>query len=61
MCIRDSNYTVALTGLDDDVARATDELSAISHTARSNPTQEAVDDPWAVMEGVRTLQPHTGG
>ena len=35
------NYTVALTGPDDDVARATDELSAISHTARSNPTQEA--------------------
>lgn len=35
------NYTVALTGPDDDVARATDELSAISHTARSNPAQEA--------------------
>ena len=35
------NYTVALTGPDDNVAKATDELSAISHTARSNPTQEA--------------------
>ena len=35
------NYTVALTGPEDDVARATDELSAISHTARSTPAQEA--------------------